>query len=181
MVAPLLVLVVVAMACTQTRPPAADMVTRNSLQSLASGSDVVLIGVVRAESGTRNMARQPDDPRKPHQTLVITGQDYEVSVLSVLKGTAEQTIVVTAAKSVGTSAETMARHPNYVPTRIGGQYLFFLDRQIDGTSGYVPSAEPWRFELTTTAEPISAWTDASRYFPKKPRTEFIAEVMSAIR
>lgn len=177
----LLAFVVVASACSQTRGQADSLVTRTSLEALAKGSDAIVVGIVRAELGTRNMARRPDDTTQPHQTLVITGQDYEIDVVRVLKGAPQKAIIVTAAKAIGTSADRMTTHPTYVPVQTGAQYVFFLNRQIDGSTGFVPTAEPWRFKLTTVAEAITVWPDAGKYFPSKATSQFLSELANAIR
>lgn len=175
----LLALLLAASACTQTGVQTDNLVTRSSLEALAKGSDAIVVGVVRAELGTRNMARRPDDPRQPHQTLVITGQDYEIDVVRVLRGAPQQTIVVTAARAIGTAADGMTTHPTYIPMPTGAQYVFFLNRQIDGTTGFVPTAEPWRFKLTTVAEAVSVWPDAGKYFPSKAAPQFLSDVANA--
>lgn len=178
--ASLLALVAIGSGCAQTAVDLDEFVTSNSLRSLAQSSDLVVVGVVRGELGTRNMARRADDPLQPHPALVSLGQDYDVQIVDVLKGPAERSLVVSISKAMKVD-DRFVTYRGFLPLQNGSRYVLFLRRQIDGTNGYVPAPEPWRFRLTTVAEAQSPWPDASRYFPTKDAEQFLTDVAAAVR
>lgn len=178
--ASLLALVVIVSACAQTAVDSDEFVTSTSLLSLAQSSDLVIVGVVRGELGTRNMARRADDPLQPHPALVSLGQDYDVQVVDVFKGPAERSVVVSISKAMKVDG-AFVTYKGFLPLQSGSRYVLFLRRQIDGTNGYVPAPEPWRFRLTTAAEAQSPWPDANRYFPTRDTQLFLADVAAAVR
>jgi hypothetical protein len=126
------------------------------------------------------MARRADDPLQPHPALVSLGQDYDVQVVDVLKGSAEKSLVVSISKAMKVD-DRFVTYRGFLPLQTGSRYVLFLRRQIDGTGGYVPAPEPWRFRMTTVAEAQSPWPEASTYFPSRDQSQFLADVAAALR
>jgi hypothetical protein len=163
--------------CARTSVDGLGYVNRTSLPALAESSDVVAVAVVTGTSGTRNMARSIDDPRKPHPSLVSVGQDYVLSVREIMKGTVPATAVVSISMAIRTSQGDQ-QYPDFIPLQSGKTYLLFLKRQVDGTADFVPAPEPWRFVLSTVATAESPWSGAAQYFPTVPTEQLLAEVRS---
>ncbi len=167
-------------ACAEVNIEADQFVSRTSVAALAQASDVILVATVTGEAGTRNMARRPDNPIEPHQTLFSLGQDYRLGVEDVLKGSASPIVIVSISKAAKTE-QGFAQYKEFIPLTVGQRYLLFLRNQIDGTRDFVPAPEPWRFRLGELATAESPWPDAGRHFPTAPAMQILAQVRAALR
>lgn len=155
-----------------------ELVTRSSIPDLVTASDVILVGVVKGESGIRNMARNSNDPRQEDPIHRVIGQDYLIQVEQVIKGAAPERTVLTIAKAHGDVRATTP-DADFIPLQTGQRYLLFLRHQIDGTPGFVPAPEPFRFVLNTSAVAESRWPLAPQFFPARPSARFLNEVAAA--
>lgn len=158
-----------------------EFATRSTVADLARTSDAVIIGTVRSEAGTRNMARNPDDRLKEDSFYVVLGQDYVIDVEEAIKGDAAGAITLTVARAHGNVENGVFPDADFVPLRTGQRYLLFLVTQVDGTQGFVPAPEPFRFALGATAIPESRWSDARAVFPARGVAQFIQEVRQIVR
>lgn len=166
---------------SQAYTEADEVVARATIVDLAKASAVIAIGRVGGETGTRNMARDPRDASKEDVFYVVLGRDYTLNVERVLKGEAPATITLTIAAAHGDKKAGAVPDRDFVPPTPGQRYLLFLNPQIDGTNGFVPAPEPFRFRLDSLAAPESRWAGALSAFPARPVQQLINEVEAASR
>lgn len=153
------------------------------LPELVRASDVVVIGTVLSEGGTRVTSRDPNDLTREDPNFVSIAQDYAFAVDSVIKGDVSGTIIV----AIGSSSRVKNgpfwyefENPR-VPPRVGTRYALFLRQLPWDASVYVLAFEPSQFELGTTATVRSIWRDATTYFPDRPVPEFLEALRDAAR
>lgn len=161
-----------------------DLVVATDVQSLARMSQVIVVGTVTSEAGTRNLARNPSDPAKEDLTRKVIAQDYAFSVQETLKGVTGPAIVVTSARSgsiAGPNGQTGEyKDESFVPLTVGGRYLLLL-RSLPWEPGvYALAFEPSRFELGAGATVRSTWRDAQTYFPVISTDLFISTLRAAV-
>lgn len=175
----LLGLVFVFVACSPGTSSSLRIGGRD-LESLVAASDVVIIGRVVREAGTRNLVRDPYDMQKEHKTLVGVAQDYDIEIEGTLKGAdlAAQ-VVVTNSRSMGQRGGEQVQHVSFMPLNVGTRYVLFVRRLILEPTVFVLSFEPSVFELGQTASVRSAWPEAASHFPSKPAEVFVADVGAA--
>lgn len=146
-------------------------------------SDVVVIGTVVSQEGTRVVSRDPNDLTREDPNYVSLARDYLFAVEAAVKGEASGTITV----AIGTSSR-VKRGPSWyefqnerIAPRVGSRYALFLRRIPWDVTIYALSFEPSQFELGTTAVVRSAWADAPTYFPDRPVSEFLETLRNAAR
>ena len=151
------------------------------LPELVRASDVVVIGTVLSEGGTRVTSRDPNDLTREDPNLVGIAQDYAFAVESSIKGEATGTITVT----IGI-LNRVKRDPFWyefknerVPPRVGIRYALFLRRLPWDASVYGLSFEPSQFELGTMAVVRSIWLESKTFFPDRPVPEFLQALRDA--
>jgi hypothetical protein len=151
------------------------------LPGLVRASEVVVIGTVVSQGGTRVTSRDPNDITREDPNFVGIAQDYAFAVESSIKGNVTGTITVTIS-----SLSRLRRDPFWyefkserVPPQVGSRYALFLRRLTLDASVYVLSFEPSQFELGTTAVVHSSWPDAKTYFPDRPVAEFLKALRDA--
>jgi hypothetical protein len=151
------------------------------LPELVRASDVVVIGTVLSEGGTRVTSRDPNDLTREDPNFVGIAQDYAFAVESSIKGEATGTITVT----IGI-LNRVKRDPFWyefknerVPPRVGIRYALFLRRLPWDASVYGLSFEPSQFELGTMAVVRSIWLDSKTLFPDRPVPEFLQALRDA--
>jgi hypothetical protein len=151
------------------------------LPELVRKSDVVVIGAVLSQGGTRVTSRDPNDITREDPNFVSIGQDYAFAVESSIKGGATGTITLTIH-----SSSRVKNGPFWYefkdegnPPRVGSRYVLFLRRIPWDSSVYVLAFEPSQFELGTMAVVRSRWLDAKTYFPDRPVADFIKAVRDA--
>ncbi len=166
-------------ACAPPVSHATVVVGGRDIATLTRSSDLVVVGVVVREGGTRNLVRDPYDLAREHQTLVGVAQDYEVSVEASLKGGAAGQILVTNARSMGKRGGEQVTNERFVPLVVGKRYMLFATRLPFEPSTYVLSFEPSQFELTGSAAVRSNWNEATTLFPVRPTGQFLNEVRTA--
>jgi hypothetical protein len=171
-----MLLAVVASSCVGGG--AGSIATARSLPELVSQSDVIILGVVRSQAGTRNLARDLDRTRES-STLVVEGQDYAVQVEDVLKGFVGDMVIVSLAKSHGVRDKAIRQDEDFRPFSIGGRYVLFLGR-IPGTDAYGQIPEPFQFRVAADVRPESKWAEAERFFPARPLVQFLTEIRTAV-
>lgn len=168
-----------AIACAPPASHANIVIGGRNIASLTRASELVVVGVVTREAGTRNLVRDPYDITREHQTLVGVAQDYEISVESSLKGSASETIVVTNARSMGKRGGDQVPNDRFVPLIVGTRYVLFVTRLSIDPTAYVLAFEPSQFELTDKAAVRSKWDVAATLFPTRPAQQFLDEVRAA--
>lgn len=184
-----ILLIVVMTACGTRATPSPlttivrpdEFVTRSTLAELVKASETIIVGTVRSESGTRNMARNAEDRLKEDSFYVVLGQDYVIDVEDVLKGEAGTQVTFTLARAHGDVQNGLVADRDFIPLRIGQRYLMFLNPQNDGTAGFVPAPEPFRFMLSATAVPESRWQSAGTLFAPRSVAQLILEVRQAVQ
>lgn len=156
-------------------------VAGRDLPEVVRASEVVVIGTVLSQGGTRVISRDPNDITREDPNYVAIAQDYAFAVESSIKGDVTGTITVTIS-----SSSRVKRDPFWyeykserVPPRVGSRYALFLRRLPWDASVYVLSFEPSQFELTTMAVVRSIWGDAKTYFPDRPVPEFLEALREA--
>jgi hypothetical protein len=153
------------------------------LTELVRASDVVIIGTVLSEGGTRVTSRDPNDLTREDPNSVSIAQDYAFAVESWIKGEATGTITV----AIGSSSRVRSGPFWYefkntrVPPRVGVRYALFLRRLPWDASVSVLAFEPSQFELGAMAVVRSIWLDAKMFFPDRPVPEFIQALRDAAR
>lgn len=172
-------LLLLAAACTITRTSGGTPITRSTLGGLAAASDLIVVGAIRAEAGTRNLARDPKDLSREDPTMVGLGQDYVIEVESTIKGEATPTIVVSLARWHGPRGQAPREDSDFIPLEKGTRYVLFLQRSRAFAGIYVPAPEPFRFKLTDQARAESFWPDAQQHFPPTDVSAFIGSVRAA--
>jgi hypothetical protein len=151
------------------------------IPELVRASDVVVIGTVVSQGGTRVTSRDPNDITREDPNFVSIAQDYAFAVESSIKGDVTGTITVAIH-----SSSRVKRDPFWyeykseqVPPRVGSRYALFLRRLPWDASVYVLAGEPSQFELGPMAVVQSIWLDAKTYFPDRPVPDFIKAVRDA--
>jgi hypothetical protein len=156
-------------------------VAGRDLPELVQASEVVVIGTVLSQGGTRVISRAPYDITREDPNFVAIAQDYAFAVESSIKGDVTGTITVTVS-----SLSRVKRDPFWyefksdnIPPRVGSRYALFLRRLPWDSSVYVLSFEPSQFELGTMAVVRSRWLDARTYFPDRPVADFLNALRDA--
>lgn len=170
--------------CLQQGRGDGSLAVGRDLGELASSSDVILMGTVDGAQGTRNLARLVSDPAKEAPDVIVLGQDFSIRLDDVIKGNVQtgSEIVVSVARWHGVRGQREGTDQNYVPLRIGSQYVLFLRSLLDGSGAYGQALEPFRFVVTDgTARVESKWSDAPKYFPSRPIATLVADIRSAVR
>jgi hypothetical protein len=162
------------------RTEGAPYVATRSLSDLVQASDVVLVGVVEKESGTRNLARNPQNLAQEDPNIVVVGQDYVVNVIQVLKGSAITRSTITVARGRGTTARGVKDDDDWLPLAVEAQYVLFLKQLPYEPSVLALAIEPARFRVGAQVTPESPWEQASSYFPSEDRDRFLAALAAAI-
>jgi len=166
-------------ACSPTSEGVVTVGGRD-LDSLVAASDLVVIGSVVREAGTRNLVRDPYDVLNEHSTLVGVAQDYEIRIEKVAKGTVgDSRVVVTNSRSMGRRGGEQVQHKRFLPLTVGGRYVLFAKRLAHAPTVYALAFEPSVFELGRTATVRSTWAEASVDFPPRPAEVFVTDVMDA--
>jgi hypothetical protein len=181
-VALVLVVGVVAREVLAPRSSAGTLaIAGRDLPELVRASEVVVVGTVVSQGGTRVTSRDPNDITREDPNFVGIAQDYAFAVESSIKGNVTGTITVTIS-----SLSRVRRDPFWyefkserVPPQVGSRYALFLRRLTWDASVYVLSFEPSQFELGTTAVVHSSWPDAKTYFPDRPVAEFLKALRDA--
>ena len=122
-------------------------VAGRDLPELVRASEVVVIGTVLSQGGTRVISRDPNDITREDPNYVAIAQDYAFAVESSIKGDVTGTITVTIS-----SSSRVKRDPFWyefksasVPPQVGSRYALFLRRLPWDASVYVLSFEPSQF------------------------------------
>jgi len=156
-------------------------VAGRDVPELMRASEVVVVGTVLSQGGTRVISRDPRDITREDPNFVVIAQDYAFAVESSIKGNVTGTITVTIS-----SSSRVKRDPfwyevksEHVPPQVGARYALFLRRLPWDASVYVLSFQPSQFELGTTAVVRSIWPDAKMYFPDRPVSEFLQALRAA--
>jgi hypothetical protein len=156
-------------------------VAGRDLPELVRMSDVVVIGTVVSQGGTRVISRDPNDITREDPNYAAIGQDYTFAVESAIKGQPSGNITVTIS-----SSSRVKRGPFWyefksesVPPRVGVRYALFLRRLPWDASVYALAFEPSQFELGTMAVVRSRWLDAKTYFPDRPVADFLKALRDA--
>jgi hypothetical protein len=172
-------LVFAFLACTPGTSSSLRIAGRD-VESLIAASDVVIVGRVMGEAGTRNLVRDPYDIQKEHKTLVGVAQDYAVEIERTIKGAnLPAQVIVTNSRSMGPRGGQQVQNERFIPLNAGSRYVLFAQRLVQDPTVFVLSFEPSVFELGQTASVHSVWPEARWRFPPKPAELFVAEVVAA--
>lgn len=154
--------------------------TASDLQALTRSSDVIVVGRVSSLAGTYNLARSQSDPTQPAANAVIEAVTYRVQVEETIMGTSAREIVVAVPRARSFLGRPVVQDPGFIPMTIAARYVLFLER-IPGTDILGQAPEPFRFELTTAATPVSPWIGAATAFPSRSTQQFLVDVRAAAR
>ena len=175
-----LLAVFVATACVKAGGHGTPAV-RTTLEALANASDVVVVGMVQGEAGTRNLARDPRDPSREDTQTMVLAQDYVIDVAYALKGSVPSSLTVALAKWHGASGVPAGRDADFLPLKSGARYVLFLQHLRGAESSvFAQVPEPFRFVLSEQARVESSWGPARDAFPARATTQFLADVKAAI-
>jgi hypothetical protein len=169
-----------AVACVPSGRAGSGHVVARSIADLVASSDVVVVGIVKSQAGTRNLARNPNDLAQEDSANIVVGQDYVVAVGSSLKGSAPSEVTVTVARGRGTRTLGTKDDTDFVPLQIGAEYALFLRRLPYDPSALALAIEPSRFRLTDQAIAESPAVEVRSRFPSQPREVFLGFVRSVI-
>ncbi|HEU4962563.1 MAG TPA: hypothetical protein VFV52_01700 [Bacilli bacterium] len=157
----------------------ADIPVYADLAKLTSDADAVVIGTVSNIEGSRNLARDPNNPAKEDPNILIEGVDYRVHVQEYIKGAGTKSLLITETKQkrMGKDAP-MVSEEGYMELESGSTYVFFVKKSP--TSGrYYGVGQPFIFEVTEGQVQAKGknpeWT---KPFKPKDLTTFIEDVKS---
>ncbi len=162
------------------RTEGSGFISASNLPDLARASDVVLVGVIDKASGTRNLARNPKNLSQEDPNIVVVGQDYLMTVTSVLKGSAPAKSTITVARGRGTQARGVKDDTDWIPLTAGQEYVLFLRTLPYDPSVFALAIEPSRFRIAAEVRPESPWQQADKYFPPQDRASFLAALGAAV-
>lgn len=159
----------------------ADYQVYPTLAELVEQASAIAVGTVEGVEGTRNLARDPDNPDLPHPSLEIIGYDYRFVVEEYLKGEGPDTILVTEARKFRSHGEEATpAEPPPPEMEFGGRYVLFLNRAAD-REHWIGVAEPWRFALRDAQVQVeSTWEAAPRAFPSMGEEEFVEQIRTLV-
>ena len=126
----------------------ADRPTYSNLLDVTNASDAVFIGTVEGVDGTRNLARNPQDPSKEDPERYVEGVDYRVDVSELLKGNdTDKQVLVTETKLQRIGKEQVeVPDANYIGLVPGQSYIFFVKKSA--VSGrYNATGQPFIFSV----------------------------------
>lgn len=152
------------------------------LDTMVSKTEIIVIGRIDGVAGTRNMARDPNDPTRPDPNHQVIGLDYKVQVERYLKGTGTPELLVTQPQFSVTESGEKVTYGSYVDMETGGRYLLFIRQSLDGSGRFVGAGEPWRFSLGSGRARIQSNEHAfQEKFPDLTETELVGRVQAAIK
>ncbi|WP_430509869.1 hypothetical protein [Gottfriedia solisilvae] len=124
-----------------------DKPVYNDIQEITKLADAVFIGTVIDVAGTRNLARNPQNPDEEDQSVYIEGVDYNVKVEEFLKGNDNKDLLVTEERNVQLNkSDKPVKNEYYIGLENGQQYIFFANKS-ESTGRYYAVGEPFFFEL----------------------------------
>lgn len=160
-----------------------DYAVAADFASLARMSEVIVIGVVSSEGGTRNTARNPNDTSREDPNRTTVSQDYAFSVEEVLKGDSSRNITITSARSGVVRSDGRVGefvYDTFIPLRVGTRYVLLLRSMSWAPGIYSVAFEPGIFELGAGAQVRSTWPEAGKYFPATSTDLFLSRLRSAV-
>ncbi|KAF0994218.1 hypothetical protein [Geobacillus sp. TFV-3] len=118
-----------------------------NIKDLGKASDCIFVGTVEGVAGTRNLARNPNDPVEEAPNIYVEGVDYNVKVIEVLKGKADSHVLVTEQKQTKLGKdEPMVVDEHYIGLTSGQTYIFFV-KKSNLTGRYYSVGDPFFFAL----------------------------------
>ncbi|PWK15977.1 hypothetical protein [Tumebacillus permanentifrigoris] len=125
----------------------ADRPQYSNINDLRQASDLIFMGTVQGIDGTRNLARDPQNPLQEDPNLYIEGVDYKVKVVESLKGKAEADVLVTEQKQMRLSKDQpMVLDEDYIGLNTGQTYIFFVKKSTS-TGRYYSAGVPFFFVI----------------------------------
>jgi hypothetical protein len=118
-----------------------------NMKDLSQASDLVFVGTVEGIDGTRNLARNPQDPTQEDPNIYIEGVDYNVKVTEILKGQADSNVLVTEQKQMRLGKDQpMVPDEHYIGLTPGQSYIFFV-KKSNITGRYFSVGDPFFFAI----------------------------------
>jgi|GEM_PF-2532129 len=118
-----------------------------NIKDLSKASDCIFVGTVEGVAGTRNLARNPNDPTEEDPNIYVEGVDYNVKVIEVLKGKADSHVLVTEQKQMRLDKDgPMVQDEHYIGLTSGQTYIFFV-KKSNLTGRYYSVGDPFFFAI----------------------------------
>lgn len=128
------------------QPTQSDTLAYSDVAAMKQQADAVFIGTIVGVAGTRNLARDPQDPSKEDPNTLIEGIDYNVKVSEFLKGADQDTVVVTEMKQLQSKGFKASMDEHYIGLKPGETYVFFVTKSPT-TGKYMGVGQPFLFEV----------------------------------
>jgi hypothetical protein len=146
-----------------------DTMRAGSIAELSNASDLVVVGTLKGEIGTRRIPQgDPNLPVNPKRFSII--KDFEISVAQYLKGSGEQTLTLSVLIGMENElrGEILFDDKDDDPLEKGVTYVLFLRRAQTPTTTELTSTamDPWRFRLQ------NGRVDIHSEFPSYPGENF---------
>lgn len=132
-----------------------DVPTYDNIEALATDADVIVVGRVTGKGGSRNLARDPNDPTKEASDRKVMSQEYAFSVEKYLKGNGDAKIDIVYPESTAMGTEAAIPEPE-TKLEVSQRYVLFLKKG----EGYFGVGQPWQFQL------INGRASAKAYNPE---------------
>ena len=148
-----------------------------TVADLRKESDAVFVGTVKGIVGTRNLARDQNDPSKDDPNLYIEGVDYSVNILEYLKGDDTKQVIVTEQKQIRpTPEDPLVLDEDYVGMKDGETYIFFMKKSAT-TGKYFGVGNPFFFRVKgSTVEVMTKQDSIKSQFAQSDLSSFKQQV-----
>jgi hypothetical protein len=165
---------------TETSAIVQDRPSYTDLSTLTNESDAVFIGEVEKIEGTRNLAKNPQDPSKEDENIYVEGVDYRVNILEYLKGNDNNQVIVTEQKQLRLEKDKpLVKDEHYIGLNPKETYVFFA-KKSPKTGKYFSAGDPFFFEIkNNTVKILTNEKNLLDHFKDKGLDEFKAKVKEA--
>jgi hypothetical protein len=158
----------------------ADTPTYSNITELTNASTAVFIGKVEGEAGTRNLARDPQDPTKEDPNVYVEAVDYNVKVSSFLKGDPQSNVLVTEEQQMRSSKnEPFVLAEHFIKLNPGETYVFFAQKSnISGR--YFATGQPFFFSVKENVAQVNTTEqELLQQFKPTDLASFVKQVKEA--
>ncbi|NMB65093.1 hypothetical protein [Pelotomaculum propionicicum] len=147
-----------------------DYDTRDTIKDLSKESDCIVVGeVVNRSQNSRNLAKDPKNPKEYAKDWKCMSQEYEFKVSQWLKGNGDNNISIVYPEYSELNDGSKIDEYGGISLEPGQKYVLFLKNGVEGT--YYGAAEPWQFKITSGNVQIVSKTEYVKIRDLKKMTE----------
>jgi hypothetical protein len=146
-----------------------DYVTCDTIKDLSKESDCIVVGeVVKKSQNSRNLAKDPQNPKEYAKDWKCMSQEYEFKVSQWLKANGDNniSIVYPEYSELNSGSKIDEYGISLEPSQ---KYVLFLKNGIEET--YYGAAEPWQFKIVSGNVQIASKTENVKIRDLKKMTE----------